>query len=417
MTTSNAYDAPAEPAQRTMDLLSGAVHQSRLLSKTGLCERAFTLAFSGLVYPQIWEDPEVDLEALALEPGMKMVTIASGGCNVMSYAAAAPIEITAVDLNRAHIALNQLKIAAARHLPGHAEFYRFFGHAACRSNVAAYDRHIAPHLDAETTAYWNGRNTFGRRRIERFARGFYRYGLLGRFITMGHVLARTLGADPKCLLEAKTLEEQREIYDRKLKPLFQKPIVRKILDLRASLFGLGIPPAQYDALAEGRPMHEVVEERLEKLACGCGLKDNYFAWQAFNRGYAAEGKGPLPPYLMEENFEALRRNAPLVDVRHENFIAHLANQPARAVDRYVLLDAQDWMDDATLSSLWREITRTARPGARVIFRTAGTKTILPGRVPIGIMRHWDYQASQSEALAARDRSAIYGAFHLYVRAD
>jgi len=51
------------------------------------------------------------------------------------------------------------------------------------------------------------------------------------------------------------------------------------------------------------------------------------------------------------------------------------------LNAYVLLDAQDWMNDATLTELWRQIRRTARPGARVIFRTAADEPLLPGRVP------------------------------------
>ena len=38
------------------------------------------------------------------------------------------------------------------------------------------------------------------------------------------------------------------------------------------------------------------------------------------------------------------------------------------------------MTDAQLNALWTEITRTARPGARVIFRTAAEPSLLPGRV-------------------------------------
>lgn len=416
MTAAKAYGTE-ETSASTLELLSGAVHQNRLLSRAGLNERAFTLAFSSLVYPQIWEDPEVDIEALALAPGHRVVTIASGGCNVMSYLTAAPVEITAVDLNVAHVALNRLKLAAARHLASYADFYRFFGDAASRSNVEAFDSRIAPHLDPDTLAYWNGRDGLGRRRIERFARGFYRYGLLGRFIGAAHLLARLLGVDPRVMLEAETLAEQREIYERALKPLFARPLVRAILDQRASLFGLGIPPAQYDALAEGRPMHEVVEERLQKLACGAPLTRNYFAWQAFNRGYAKGSLGPVPPYLAAKSFAALKENASRVAVRHVSLTDHLAGLPAGSTDRYILLDAQDWMDDATLTALWREITRTARPDARVIFRTAGRKTILPGRVPDEVLGLWDYRAAQSSEFNERDRSAIYGGFHLYVRKD
>ena len=79
----------------------------------------------------------------------------------------------------------------------------------------------------------------------------------------------------------------------------------------------------------------------------------------------------------------------------------------------MLLDAQDWMTDEQLNELWREITRTARPQARVIFRTAGETTILPGRVAPDTLRRWTYDAERSRILGYMDRSAIYGAFHLY----
>ena len=106
-----------QPALETTKRLSNAVHRSKAISRQGMLERLFTLAFRGLVYPQIWEDPEVDMEALALDPDSRVITIASGGCNVLSYLVADPKEIIAVDLNRAHIALTRLKLAAARHLP------------------------------------------------------------------------------------------------------------------------------------------------------------------------------------------------------------------------------------------------------------------------------------------------------------
>ena len=92
--------------------LNNAVHRSKALSRAGLLERMFTLAFSGLVYPQIWEDPVVDMEALALQPGDHLVAIASGSCNILSYLTADPARISAVDLNGAHIALGHLKLAA-----------------------------------------------------------------------------------------------------------------------------------------------------------------------------------------------------------------------------------------------------------------------------------------------------------------
>jgi S-adenosylmethionine-diacylglycerol 3-amino-3-carboxypropyl transferase len=162
-------------------------------------------------------------------------------------------------------------------------------------------------------------------------------------------------------------------------------------------------------------MARVLEERLERLACGFPLAENYFAWQAFGRRYSHEpGEGPVPPYLEREHFEAIRSRAARVRVEHMSYTDYLSQQPARCLDRYVLLDAQDWMTDENLAALWTEITRTARKGARVIFRTAGEATILPGRVPDEILGRWRYAKERSALLAKRDRSSIYGAFHLYV---
>ena len=103
-------------------LLASAVHQNKRLSANGMSERLFTWLFKGLVYPQIWEDPEIDMKALAIRPDDRIVAIASGGCNILSYLTADPARVTAVDLNHAHVALTRLKLAAARELPGYDAF-------------------------------------------------------------------------------------------------------------------------------------------------------------------------------------------------------------------------------------------------------------------------------------------------------
>ncbi|PBN45329.1 DUF3419 family protein [Sphingobium sp. D43FB] len=403
----------AAPAHQNV---TRAVHRHRHLSKQGLLERAFTFAFRGLVYAQIWEDPAVDMEALAITPDSHVVTIASGGCNVLSYLTADPAKITAVDLNTAHIALNKLKLMAARTLPDHAAFHRFFAQADSKENIAAYRDIVAPHLDEATRRYWEGRDLIGRRRIGGFARGIYKHGLLGRFIGAAHLLARVHGVDLRRMLAATSRAEQREIFEREVAPIFDRAFVRWLTSQPASLFGLGIPPAQFEALAGDARMDVVLKARLEKLACDFDLKDNYFAVQAFGRGYDG-GEGPLPPYLQAANHDAVRARADRVDVRHANFTDFLREQPDASADRYILLDAQDWMDDEQLNALWAQITRTARPGARVLFRTAGEPSILPGRVVDAVLDRWAYQAEASLDYTARDRSAIYGGVHLYVLKD
>ncbi|MGV8996313.1 MAG: DUF3419 family protein [Parvibaculaceae bacterium] len=393
--------------------LKAAVHQYKAASRAGLLERAFTAVFSGLVYPQIWEDPVIDLEALALTPDAHVVTIASGGCNVLSYLTANPQRITAVDLNKAHVALTKLKLAGAAYLPSHSHFFRFFGAADQRANADAYRDFLRDRVDAPTRSYWEQRTWSLRPRISLFTRGFYRHGLLGYFIGWAHLAARLYGVSFKPLLAAETLADQQRFFDTKLSPLFDRKFVRRLTGNEASLYGLGIPPSQYEKLSGGRPMHEVLRERLRRLVCDFPIKDNYFAWQAFGRTYAPSENASLPPYLQRENFAQMQAGAARVNVLNQGFTEFLQSQDAASCDGYVLLDAQDWMTDAQLNDLWSEITRTSRAGARVIFRTAAEPTLLPGRIAADVLARWDYHAEKSLGWTARDRSSIYGGFHLY----
>ena len=219
------------------------------------------------------------------------------------------------------------------------------------------------------------------------------------------------------MIRARTLDEQRSFYETALAPLFDKRLVRWATSKKMSLYGLGIPPAQYEALASAGAgdMALVLRSRLERLACAFSLSENYFAWQAFGRGYASDMAGPLPPYLKREHYEVIRERAGRVEVLNRSVTDHLAGEPAESLDAYVLLDAQDWMRDDQLNALWAEITRTAKPGARVVFRTAAEPSLLPGRVEDAILDRWTYEAEQSRVLGAEDRSSIYGGFHLYVR--
>lgn len=132
-----------------------------------------------------------------------------------------------------------------------------------------------------------------------------------------------------------------------------------------TLYGLGIPPAQHEALPGGA------------------------------------------------NHALLRNRTDRVELHQASVTDFLAAQPDASLDRYVLLDAQDWMDDSQLQALWSEILRTASPGARVIFRTAGDNSPLEAALPPELLRPWRCDPEEGRGFLARDRSAVYGGFHLY----
>jgi S-adenosylmethionine-diacylglycerol 3-amino-3-carboxypropyl transferase len=397
-------------------LEQAVVHDFKPTSKRGFLERLFAFAFRSFVYPQIWEDPEVDLPALKIDADSRIMTIASGGCNIMNYLTEGPAVVKAVDLNPAHVALGRLKITALKHLPDYESFFMFFGHADNKKNIENYEKYIAPNLDPFSRKYWEGYSMLDGRRINYFTKNLYQFGLLGRTITLVHILAHMYGKEPREILTARNMQEQKEIFDRTLGPLFDKPLVKKLFSLPVSLYGLGIPPSQFDELqkvAENGDMASLMKERLRRMACDFPIEDNYFAWQAFGKSYDKVNKRAIPRYLQEEYYNKIKAYADRVEIYHSSLTDFMESQPQESLDCYVFLDAQDWMNKDQLNALWSEVMRTARPGARVIFRTAGDDSPLPAALPAEMLGKWRYDPEASQEAVKHDRSSIYGGFHVY----
>jgi S-adenosylmethionine-diacylglycerol 3-amino-3-carboxypropyl transferase len=396
-------------------LIADAVQNSRGEGESTVWDRLFAFWFRRLVYTQIWEDPEADLAALRLPVGSTIVTISSGGCNALSYLTAQPAQVYAVDLNEAHLSLLKLKLAALRTFSRYTEFWQFFGEAASTANSELYRARLWPMLDADTRAYWDKRNIIGRPRYRYFTDGFYRHGMLGRFIGIAHMVAKLAGIDLAALLNGRRDAPERiEALDR-LDSLFHSPLARLMTATPALLFSLGIPPQQRALLGAGAPLNEVLHARLLRLIDGHPNETNYFAWQALHRRYPGPGDRCLPPYLQRGQFERMRDGAGLIIPVHANLRLFLESLPAREVDAVVLLDSQDWMAADEIRALWNAIDRTGSDNVRVIFRTAGPASPLEGPELAPLHQIWRRDEVRSAEGFARDRSGIYGGFHCYGR--
>src|SRR6201996_5226980 len=245
-------------------LIAGAVHNSRIDEDATVLERLYAFWCRRLVYTQIWEDPVADLAALRLGVGSTIVTIASGGCNALSYLVARPAQVYAVDLNEAHLALRKLKIAGLRAFSDYSDFWQFFGAANSPANSELYRERLRPLLDTKARNYWDKRNIIGRPRHAYFTDGFYRHGMLGRFIGFAHFVAKFAGIDPESLLNDKPDAPARIEALERLQRAFHSPLVRLITATPALLFSLGIPRRQR-VLLGGAPLNEVLHTRLLRL--------------------------------------------------------------------------------------------------------------------------------------------------------
>jgi S-adenosylmethionine-diacylglycerol 3-amino-3-carboxypropyl transferase len=396
-------------------LIADAVRNSRGDDQSTVWDRLFAFWFRRLVYTQIWEDPEADLAALQLPVGSTIVTISSGGCNALSYLTAQPAQVFAVDLNEAHLSLLKLKLAGLRAFSKYADFWQFFGEAASPANSELYRDHLWLWLDADARAYWDKRNVVGRPRHAYFTDGFYRHGMLGRFIGLAHLLAKLARIDLGALLIGKVDSPERLQALERLHRVFHSPLARLITGTPALLFSLGIPPQQRELLGGGAPLNEVLYERLLRLINGHPNDNNYFAWQALGRRYPGPGDTCLPPYLQARRFARMRDGAGLIIPVHANLRQFLESLPARQIDAVVLLDSQDWMATDEIRALWNAIDRAGSDDVRVIFRTAGKQSPLDSEDLRSLREVWHRDEERSAIGFERDRSGIYGAFHCYVR--
>ena len=399
----------------TTQLIANAVHDGGTRIESTIWDRIYAFWFRRLVYTQIWEDPEADLAALQLPLGSTIVTISSGGCNALSYLTAQPAQVYAVDLNGAHLALLKLKLAGIRAFSDYSEFWQFFGEAASPSNAQLYRDRLRPLLDSDARAYWDKRNVIGRPRHVYFTNGFYRHGMLGRFIGLTHIVAKLAGIDLAALLIAEPDAPARiEAMDR-LHGLFHSRLVRLLTRTPALLFSIGMPPQQRALLGGGAPLNEVLYRRLLRLIDGHPNDSNYFAWQALRLRYPGPGDRCLPPYLQRSKFARMRNGAGLIIPVHARLRQFLQGLPAREVDAVVLLDSQDWMAVDEIRALWDAIDRAGSDQVSVIFRTAGVESPLGTPALADLGEIWRRDEERSAIGYELDRSGVYGGFHCYVR--
>ena len=409
-----------------MTTVRTAVQNQAVASKQGLLQRLFAVWFDAFVYNQIWEDPRVDIEALQIDENSRILTISSGGCNALNYLLESPESVTAVDLNRHHIYLLNLKLTALKHVPDHESFFSFFGAGRGANTGTDYLKFIAPHLDRDTRRFWESNTFLGGvfygDRISFFRNsGVYNHSRNGYFLRFFHSLARGMKLDIEQVLKADSLEEQELLYTKHIAPFFDSFLIKVIGKLPVTLFGLGIPPQQYDELMRDltgdRTIIDVYRDRVRRLACHFPIDENYFAWQAFARRYDTENRRAVPDYLTAENFSTLRSNADRLTTKIGSATDEIKTHPPARFNRFVLLDAQDWMDADAIKDLWTAIAEKSGPGSRIIFRTAGKTSPVESALPEELRKKFVYEKELSQNLFKRDRSSIYGGFHLYVKRD
>ena len=123
----------------------------------------------------------------------------------------------------------------------------------------------------------------------------------------------------------------------------------------------------------------------------------------------------LPLYLQEQNYTLIQQQAQnnVCDYTYDSIISKLERAEPGEYNRFVLLDAQEWMSHTDISRLWHEIIRVGGKGARIIFRTGTLHSYLKDQIPADLFQRLTYHKDLSEQLFKQDRLKVYGGFHCY----
>jgi len=348
-----------------------------------------------LFFAQVREDPILEIEALEAGPGDTVVVVSSGGCTALSLIAAGAGQVVAVDLNTAQNNLVELKAAAVARLPP-LEAISFIGgsKAPGRTRWATYTR-LRPELSVESRRYWDERK-------HAIKRGVLGSGVSERFIGVIVGVMRAAIHPPariRRLLACQSLDEQRDLYRREWDNRRWRLLFKVLLN--RAVFRHTYHPAFFEHVENpsfADHFHELTEHALTDVA----VADNYFLHQMLTGSYPHEVPAGIPPYLDGRAASALADSGDRLLLVDGAYIDHLKTCPDGSVAGFSLSNICEWLDSAQVDQLLTEIARTARPGARLVFRNFVGWTEVPARWREVIVedRAW------GEALIARDRSLM-----------
>ena len=360
-----------------------------------------------IVYNQCWEDPAVDRQALDLRPHDRVLVITSAGCNALDYALLGA-QVVAVDANPRQNHLLELKRAGIAALDFDA-FFALFGDGGSPLSREIYAS-LRTELPDDARRFWD-------REIHLFeprsGRGTFYYQGTSGFVA--RLMAFYIDHVPRgrdlldLLLAAPSLEDQVALYETELRHRLLGERLLRAVGSPGVLALLGVPGPQREMVMSARGGMAGFLRRSFDHVMSVGLfRDNYF-WSVYINGrYTRES---CPEYLKRPNFERLKAGL-VANVRSVTAtVTQCLAEDEEGFSAFVLLDHMDWLAESPrlLEEEWGRIFASARPGARVIFRSGGTDARF---LPVSVARRLVFDADRASLLHLQDRVGTYGSFHI-----
>jgi S-adenosylmethionine-diacylglycerol 3-amino-3-carboxypropyl transferase len=348
-----------------------------------------------LMFAQVREDPRIEMQALAPAFGGRIVIVSSGGCTALSLLAAGARRVVAVDLSRAQNHLVELKCACVRALTP-TEAIAFLGGqpmpAARRGGLYEI---LSPLLTDSARAYWEVNGAA----VEH---GVLRAGRSERFIALvasaaARFVVRAGGVS--ALLDAECLETQRAVFARSWAGWRWRALFALLLNRWT--FSRAYHPAFF-AHVENPSFAHHFRVLAERALTEMPTRDNYFLHEMLTGRYPVGEPEGVPPFLTSAGAARVADAAERLRLVDGSVTEYLRTCPSGSIDGFALSNIAEWLDDGGRAALFGEVVRTARPGARVVFRNFVGWTEIPERWR-RVLIEWP---RYGEALIQRDRSMV-----------
>lgn len=358
-------------------------------------EAAERADFTRIRYAQVWEDADVLLEGLEVQPGDTCVSIASAGDNALALLTADPAKVIALDLSPAQLACLELRIAAYRTLE-HGELLELVGSRPSERRVALYER-CRPQLGQAARTVWDARRDEIPRGIGSLGK-FENYFALFRTRVLPLVHRRSTIL---ALLEPRTVEERHRFYDERW-DTWRWRLLFRLFFSRTAMGRLGRDP-EFFRYVETDVASAILRRTRHALRELDPADNPYVHW--ILTGTHGEA---LPLALRPEHFQTIRDRLDRLEWHCESVESFLARCPGRSYDRFNLSDMFEYVSPEGFRRMVEEIVRCSRPGARLAY----WNMLAPRRRPEEMRDRLVPLDDLASRLHEQDRAFFYSAFRV-----